>query len=268
MVGISVAAPVVAGLAVGIAFIAAFAMTWNGSDGKREEITLTVDVGEPRQGSMETGLASSLTTKYLLVNMTQTINLAGPTAELTLYPIFADWDGIIRGAIHNSIVDGNNNRVPYSGSGRDVLHGVNATCTEPYFVQIKDIAGSEDGSIEKTNAPVSSIIYWGDTFDVHFDRPATGTIYYTQSGYGIVPADYNDNIARNNGAGNQELLGAYHLSFVSFYPATINLPEQAATNSSLEIVCTINDDSTHVQKSEFPRIFVYDVRFELPAGSD
>lgn len=265
-----IVAPVIAGLAVGIAFVIAFAMAWEGDAG--EGTTLTVEIrGEPQQSLVQTGQANSLMTTYLPVKLTQTINLTGPTENMTLYPIFADWDGIIREG-ESSIIVENDDSVSYSGFGTAVLHLVNATCTEPYFVQVNDSGGSEDGGVpfEKTQAPVSSIIPWGDTFGVRFGEQVSGTIYYTQA-YGIVPADYNNNnddTARNNGAGNQEISGEYHLSFASLYPATIDLPEQATMTSSIEISCAINNDSTHVSKFEFPRIFVYDIRFEMPAGSD
>lgn len=208
------------------------------------------------------------------MNLTQSIQLVGPTEKMTLYPIFANWDGIIRADVERSLFDENSNSISFSGSGTDALHGVNATCREPYFVEVKDSGGGGGNRIklENTTAPVSSVIYWGDTFNVNFDVPQSGTIHYRQAGYGIVPADYDNNNnnnnngsnnARNNGSSNQVLNGTYHLSFTSFYPATVNLPEQAGVMSFLEVTCQIVSDSQHVQISEFPNIYVYGVWFRI-----
>jgi len=100
---------------------------------------------------------------------------------------------------------------------------------------------------------------------VQFNEPQSGIITYRETGYGIVPADYNnnnENTYRNNGAGNQEISGIYHLSFTSFYPAKVNLPEQAESTSFLEVKCGINV-LDHVEKSDTPSIFVYDVWFNV-----
>lgn len=231
-------------------------------------ITLTVDVGgEPLQDSVQTGQASSLMTTYLPVNMTQTIPLGNnPIENITLYPIFADWDGIIRARIGDLFFDESNRSISFSGSGTAVLHGVNATCIEPYFVKVESGALEDGIKFENTTTPASSIIYWGDTFGGSFNEPQSGTVYYRQTGYGIVPADYNnsnDNTYRNNGAGNQEIMGTYHLSFTSFYQATVSLPEEANMISFLKVTCNINEDSSHVQKSKFPYIYVYDIWFGI-----
>lgn len=232
--------------------------------------SISVDVGgEPRQSLVQSGMGSSLMTKYLPVNITQTISLAQPTENITIYPVFADWDGIVRpdNNFEWRMYDEMKNPVPFTGFGYLSLHGVNATCTEPYFVKVKDTDVGEDGiKFENSTMAVSSAIYWGDTIEGSFEKPQSGAVSFAEGSYGIVPQDYNNNndsTFRNNGAGNQKLSGIYHLSFTSFYPAIINLPKQVEMTSFLEVACAINGDSPHIQKSEFPLIYVYDVWFRV-----
>lgn len=242
------------------------------SDGKNvsdnnQATTVTVDVGgEPQDSLVQSGLGSSLLTKYLPVNITQTIKLIEPTKNITIYPVFADWDGIVRDNLGSSLVDENNSHIAYSGFGTLSLYGVKAICSEPYSIKItSDILANDGIQFENSTEPVLSNIPWGDTFTLNFNEAQTGIINYTV-GYGIVPADYNnnnDNTYRNTGAGNQRLLGMYHLSFTSFYSATVKLPEEAELISSLKLVCAINENSPHIQKSEFPYIYIYDLWFKM-----
>lgn len=232
----------------------------------QDKITVSVSVGgEPLQSEVQSGMGSSLVTRYLPVSITQTINLGGPTDNITIYPVFADWDGIVRANLGTSIVDENGNNVASDGVGLLSLHGVHAVCSEPYPIMLTSDMLADNG-LQYVNAtePVSSSIPWGDIVYVSFNKTQSGIIRYTE-GYGIAPAGYNDSndsTYRSNGAGNQEILGEYHLSFTSFYPATaISLPERADAMSFLEAKCTITEDSPHVQISEMPYIYVYDVWF-------
>lgn len=229
--------------------------------------SVTVSIGgKPQDSLVQSGQGTSLMTKYLLVNITQTVTLSKPSENITIYPVLADWDGIIREDLGYSMVDQDNNDVSHTGFANLVLHGVTATCFEPYPVKLTtDIAADDGIQFENTTEPVPSNIPWGDTVEVSFEEIQSGTLHYT-IGYGIVPASYNndnDNSYRNNGAGNQQLSGMYHLSFTSFYPAVVNLPELAQLTSSLELLCTINEDSEHIEKSKLPFIYVYDLWFRV-----
>jgi len=231
----------------------------------QDKITVEVNVGgEPQQGEVQSGMGSSLMTRYLPVNITQTISLTQPVENLVIYPVLADWDGVVRANLGSSMVDENGNHIPFGGIGLLSLHGVNAECSEPYPIQLTNDLLADDG-IQYLNAtePVSSIIPWGDIVYVSFNEPHSGTIRYTVD-HGIVPADYNDHndsTYGNNGAGNQEISGEYHLIFTSFYPASVSLPDQVTMKSFLEAKCTMTEDSPHVQISEIPHIYVHDVWF-------
>lgn len=232
---------------------------------------VTVDIGsKPQENIAQTGMGSSLMTKYLPVNITQAVNIIGkPVRDITIYPIVADWDGIVRpdNNVKWLMQTQNNTSIPFKGYQTLSLRAVNATCTEPYFVKVLGSGIGEDSiQLENVTAPVSSIIYWGDTLQGSFDQPRNGTFYYTQAGYGIVPENFNNNhdTYRTNGAGNQDLSGVYHLSFATFfYPATIHLPQKATMISSHEITCNINRESMQVQDLEFPYIYIYDIRFRV-----
>lgn len=236
-----------------------------------EAAPVVVDVGgEPLQSEVQTGMGGSLMTKYLPINITQVINLPQPIKNTTIYQIFTDWDGIVRpdNNIKWLMHDENKKSVSFDGYQTLALYAVNATCIEPYFVQVLGSDLGEDGiQLGNTTTATPSRIAWGNIIQGSFAEPQDGTIYFTQAGYGIVPADYNnnnDNTYRNNGAGNQQLSGTYHLSFTSFYTAKINLPEKATLTSFKEVTCSISEDSIHIQKSKFPNIFVYDVWFRIP----
>ena len=223
--------------------------------------------GEPKESTAQSGMDSSLQTRYLPVNITHAIELSQPTRNVTILPVLADWDGIVSPEVgmYSLMQDQNHDPVTFEGFGTLSLHGVRATCTEPRHVRV--LENENDGmQLEDSSAPVQSTIYWGDTVEVSFDKAQSGFLYYTMAGYGIVPHEYNDKndeTYRTNGAGNQEISGTYHLSFPSFYQAEISLPPTASVNSFSEIKCSVDEDSTHVSKSEYPRIYFYDVWFVM-----
>lgn len=240
----------------------------NKPDYSKTPVTVIVG-GDPKENVAQTGMGSSLMTKYLPVNITQTVNVAKPVKDITIYPVLADWDGIVRpdNNVKWLMQDQNSTSVPFNGYETLSMRAVNATCTNPSFVKVSGSGIGKDGiKLENATGPVSSIIYWGDTLQGSFEKPRNGTVYYTQAGHGIVPEDFNNNhnTYRNNGAGNQDLSGVYHLSFATFfYPATIHLPPKAIAISSQEITCKISKESMQVQELEFPFIYVYDTRFRI-----
>lgn len=248
------------------------AVSYAANEAKIPNVSLTIHVEGPKTAPVQSGKGGLIMTTYLPVNITQTINLSGPAQNLTLYPIFERWDGVVRTEnLRSALVDSNQDAIPRK-EGITVpalLHGVNATCMSGnYFVNVTNSAGFENGGVrlENTTKPVSSWIAWGGPDIAVFIEPQSGPIYYNKSGYGIVPADYNDDydkIFENNGGGNQRISGTYHLSFVSFFPASVDLPEPAERMSFRELSCSINEDSPYVSKSRLPIIYVYDVLFKI-----
>jgi len=237
---------------------------------------IIVDVGgTAREGLAQTGTGTILPTRYLPVNITHIFNLIQPTKNITLYTVNADWDGLVlpdnnmRSFMYNKY----NKPVSFTGFSDTTLYSLFATCSEPYFVKVLGTDLGADGiKLVNTTAPVQSSIYWGAPTQISFDETQQGTIRYLQTGYGIVPADYNNNnngiTYRNNGAGNKVISGTYHLSFTSFYQATINLPSEDNLTSFHKISCSVNEDSSSsfIQKSQFPHIYVYDVWFVIPTN--
>jgi len=114
--------------------------------GADERATITIDVaGEPEQSLIESGADSSLMTMYLPVTISQMINLTEPTERMTINPIFADWDGIVRGEMRSPMLDEDNEPIRYMGFSGAELSIFNATCKKPYFIKIMDSDMGEDG---------------------------------------------------------------------------------------------------------------------------
>ncbi len=256
---------------------------------------VTVKVGnQPVQKPVQNGFGNLTMTTYLPVTISQTIDLSGennnsssnnnitaatikPGSFLRLYPVYPSWEGKVLIENKYSILDKDRKPIEFRGFNFDTLLLLNATCDEPFPSRINynDTLTSEDKGviIQNTTKPVPSSINYGNSISITFEKQQllpNSKIYYIDEGWGIVPANYAEKISSisnqpaHNGAGNKEVAGKYHLSFVSFYNTTTELPKSASILSSHQVACTLNSNN---QNYNFPQqVFVYDIWFEMKNG--